>query len=268
MSGTARPMQCPIFLINLPSSRDRLADAERQFAAAGLSFERIDAVDGRKIPAQELAAMCPDNSRDFYSPLTPGEVGCYLSHLKALRTMLDRGLERCVVFEDDFVLEPAFAQCLSELLALGDGLPDMVKMYGARKRGQAVGRLGCGASLVRSSSPPICSTCTLWTNRGARKLLSASASMRRPVDVQLKHWWEEDLDILWVAPPPVKDSPVHMAASTIGSRKVHSAAGRVRKLRYRWGYAIEREFRYAGRHGFAGWLRSFTPLPRNARRSP
>lgn len=268
MSGPSRPEQCPIFLINLQSSRDRLANAERQLSAAGLAFERIDAVDGRRMPSEELSALCPDNSRHFYSPLTPGEVGCYLSHLKALRLMLDRGMERCVVFEDDFMLEPGFARCLSELLALGEGLPDMVKMYGARKRGQVVGRLPCGAVLVRSSSPPICSTCTLWTSRGARKLLAASAPMHRPIDVQLKHWWEEELDILWVAPPPVTDSPVLMAASTIGSRKVTSAAGRVRKMRYRWGYALEREFRCISRHGLGGWLRSFTPVPRSARRTP
>lgn len=259
---------CPILLINLPGSTARLADAQRQFAAAGLGFERIDAVDGRRMAQEEVDALCPDNSDSFYSPLTRGEVGCYLSHLEALRTMVRRGMPAAVVFEDDFRLLPGFVPCLRELLALGDGLPDLVKMYGARRRGQVMRRLGCGAALVRSSSPPICSTCTLWTQRGARKMLAASSSLRRPVDVQLKHWWEEDLDILWLAPPAVEESPEHTPASTIGSRKVVSALGRFRKMRYRWGYAVERECRYAMRHGLAGWARSLMPLPRNARRTP
>ena len=265
-AGTMDP--CPILLINLPGSTGRLADAQRQFADAGLHFERIDAVDGRRMAPAEIAAHCPDNSDSFYSPLTPGEVGCYLSHLAALRAIVARGLPAAVVFEDDFRLLPGFVPCLRELLALGDGLPDLVKMYGARSRGEVVRRLGCGAALVRSSSPPICSTCTLWTQRGARRMLAASASLRRPVDVQLKHWWEEDLDIHWLAPPTVTDSPEHTPASTIGSRKVVSALGRVRKMRYRWGYAVERECRYAMRHGLAGWARSLMPLPRNARRTP
>lgn len=259
---------CPILLINLSASTGRLDDARRQFADAGLRFERIEAVDGRRMGEAEIAALCPDNSDSFYSALTPGEVGCYLSHLAALRTMVSRGLPTAVVFEDDFRLLPGFVPCLRELLALGDGLPDLVKLYGARRRGEVVRRLGCGAALVRSSSPPICSTSTLWTLRGARKMLAASASLRRPVDVQLKHWWEEDLDILWISPPSVEESPEHTPASTIGSRRVASALGRMRKMRYRWGYAVERECRYAARHGLAGWARSLMPLPRSARRTP
>ena len=265
-AGTMDP--CPILLINLPGSTGRLADAERQFADAGLHFERIDAVDGRRMAPAEIAAHCPDNSDSFYSPLTPGEVGCYLSHLAALRAIVTRGLPAAVVFEDDFRLLPGFVPCLRELLALGDGLPDLVKMYGARSRGEMVRRLGCGAALVRSSSPPICSTCTLWTLKGARKFLDGGDRMVRPVDVQLKHWWEQDLEILWASPPLVIDSPVHTPASTIGSRRVTGIRGHAQQASYRWGYALQREARYLASHGLASWARSFTRIPSAGRRMP
>lgn len=259
---------CPIFLINLPGSTARLEDAARQFAGAGLDFERIDAVDGRRLPKDELEALAPDNRGAFYHRLTPGEIGCYLSHLRAIRMIADRGLQAAVVFEDDFLLQPGFTPCLRELLALGDRLPDLVKLYGARGRGEPRRTLPCGVRLVRSTSPPICSTSTLWTLRGARKFLQGGDRMLRPVDVQLKHWWEQDLDILWASPPVVVDSPVHTPASTIGSRRITGIRGHAKQLSYRWSYAIEREARYAARHGLGAWARSFTRLPRAARRTP
>jgi glycosyl transferase family 25 len=259
---------CPIFVINLDRSVARLENATRQLHGAGLEFERIAAIDGRALPEAELSRLCPDNSRLFFAPLTPGEVGCWLSHARALRTMIDRGLPRCVVFEDDFELRPGFARCLGELLALGDRLPDAVKLFGSRAHGEVLAALPGGDLVVRSNSPPICSTCTLWTERGAQKLLRASTQLRRPIDVDIKHWWELDLDVAWVSPPVVVDSQEHMRSSTIGDRRVTGAGGRVAQLRYRWTYAIERHWRCMRGRGFAGWLRSLRRVSPAARRMP
>lgn len=267
---TAEPAAppCPILVINLDSSTDRLASVTRQLHDAGFTFERLPAVDGRLLPEAEVARLCPDNSGHFYSPLTRGEVGCSLSHLRALRTMLERRIDRFVVFEDDFELQPGFARCLRELLALGDRLPDAVKLYGRRSRGEVVTALPGGDLVVRSSSPPICSTCTLWTDRGARKLLAASTSILRPIDVQVKHWWEMDLDVAWVSPPPVADCDEYMQRSTIGERKVRGAEERLSQVRYRWGYAVARQWNCLRRGGLAGLLRSLRRVPTPARRTP
>lgn len=259
---------CPIFVINLDRSTARLENATRQLHGAGLEFERIAAIDGRALPEAERSRMCPDNSRHFFAPLTPGEVGCWLSHARALRTMIDRGLPHCVVFEDDFELRPGFARCLGELLSLGDRMPDAVKLFGARSHGEVLAALPSGELVVRSNSPPICSTCTLWTERGARKLLAASTHLRRPIDVDVKHWWELGLDVAWVSPPVVVNSLVHMRASTIGERRVTDAGGRLAQLRYRWGYAAERHWHCIRVGGLARWLRSLRRVPRPARRTP
>ena len=60
-----------IFLINLARSTERLANSQRQLAAHGLSFERIDAIDGAMLsqaqkeinwlllePSQSMANHC------------------------------------------------------------------------------------------------------------------------------------------------------------------------------------------------------------------
>jgi glycosyl transferase family 25 len=259
---------CPIFVINLDRSASRLGHVERQIHSAGLEFERIPGIDGRELPDAEIARLCPDNSSCFYAPLRPGEVGCYLSHLRALQVAEARGLDRFVVFEDDFELEPGFADCLRDLCVQGVKLPDAVKLHGRRGRGEVVATLPSGRHVVRSSSPPICTVATLWTIAGARKLVSASQTLRRPIDVELKHWWETNLDVVWVAPPPVRDSSVLMSASTIGSRKVRGAGARLRQLDYRLRYAARREAHFARRHGVTAWLRSLLPVPTPAHRTP
>ena len=259
---------CPIFVINLDRSVARLENVTRQLHGAGLEFERIPAIDGRMLPEAELSRMCPDNSRHFFAPLTPGEVGCWLSHARALRTMVDRGLPHCVVFEDDFELRPGFARCLGELLALGDRLPDAVKMFGTRSHGEVLAALPGGERVVRSNSPPICTTCTLWTDRGARKLLAASSRIMRPIDVQLKHWWEMDLDVAWASPPPVVDCVECMQHSTIGDRRVRGMGQRLSQIRYRWGYAAARQWHCLRIGGPTRWLRSLTRVPQPAHRTP
>ena len=82
------------------------------------------------------------------------------------------------------------------------------------------------------------------------------AVMLRPVDVQVKHWWEQGLDVQWVSPPPVVDSARHKPRSTIGCRRVQGLGGRLRKLRYRLGYAVRSEWMYAARYGLTAWARS------------
>ena len=107
--------QCPILLINLASSVARLEEASRSLAAEGLAFERIEAVDGRLLDATQRAALAPDNRGWFYQPLTPGEIGCFMSHLVALRAIVARGWQVAAVFEDDFSVRPGLAACLREL---------------------------------------------------------------------------------------------------------------------------------------------------------
>ena len=42
-----------IFVINLARRPERMAFMERQFASLGLSFERVEAIDGESMPDDE-----------------------------------------------------------------------------------------------------------------------------------------------------------------------------------------------------------------------
>jgi GR25 family glycosyltransferase involved in LPS biosynthesis len=78
--------------INVDSSVERRRAMEDQFARFGVAdrYTRFSAVDGRSV----------DRPR---SPLSPGEIGCFLSHYQCIKAARDQGAH-VHVMEDDTVL--------------------------------------------------------------------------------------------------------------------------------------------------------------------
>lgn len=103
------------FLINLDSSEDRLRQVEGRLFATGfvrvsdspvrwrreaLVIERIPAVDGRKLSESELLKW-RQRERPFWDwtthELTPGEIGCFLSHREFWQKVVDERLSHAFV---------------------------------------------------------------------------------------------------------------------------------------------------------------------------
>ncbi len=83
-----------------------------------LTFTRIAAVHGRNLTSDQMAAY--DRSaaiRNFGRELHPGEVGCALSHLKALREFVHSGSDYALIFEDDVILSDGFTDKVRTILS-------------------------------------------------------------------------------------------------------------------------------------------------------
>lgn len=78
-----------VFCINLDRRPDKWELCVKEFEKAGLTVERISAVDGNDLV---LPAGCR---------ITAPEMGCSMSHVKVLRKMLAEGLEKVLILEDD-----------------------------------------------------------------------------------------------------------------------------------------------------------------------
>jgi GR25 family glycosyltransferase involved in LPS biosynthesis len=97
-----------IQVINLASRPDRLALMESQLNNTGLDFETQVAVDGKK---SELESKF----------LSRGEIGCFKSHVNAMRRQKDTGAAYSLIFEDDAALTPIVTEeFLCELTDLMD----------------------------------------------------------------------------------------------------------------------------------------------------
>ena len=254
-SGLDLVQALPVLLINLDGSAERLKKASSQLAAAGRSFERLPAVDGRLLPESERSRLAPWDRKAFFKPLSPGEIGCYLSHLAALERIVKEGWPRALVLEDDFVLRPGFRDGLQEVLSRAGQRPDLVKLEGLRSGGEIVDRLPSGLMLMRNRRPPTRNVAHLWSLGGARKVLRAAGSFRRPFDVEIKHWWEYGLEITYVSPPLIVDGDPDGSGSTIGARQPGGLAIKLRKIAYRCSFFFESNWHYLRRWGWRSWMR-------------
>ena len=108
----------PVYVINLESATKRWINVQKIFGEAGLSFTRVPAVDGKT-----LRWTPADYSESWYRSLhgretNPPEIGCYLSHLEALRAFLGTGAELGLICEDDLDFGADLPKLLTEALAL------------------------------------------------------------------------------------------------------------------------------------------------------
>ena len=100
-------------LINLPRHTRRYAAVTQQLAAAGILFERAPTVDGH-----ELTTLEREQNVTFWGRklMTPGMIGCFLSHRNCWKIVRERQ-DALMVLEDDVVLAPAFNDALASALA-------------------------------------------------------------------------------------------------------------------------------------------------------
>lgn len=89
------------YLINLERAKDRLAYMDAQLTRLGIGYERVAGIDGRAL-TPPIAGFDPLGYRLMHGRrFHAGEVGCYLSHMKAIRAFLASGHDYALILEDD-----------------------------------------------------------------------------------------------------------------------------------------------------------------------
>lgn len=246
---------CPILVINLRGSTSRWEKASAELTRVGLAFERHEASDGRVLPKEELERLAPWSPSAFFKPLSPGEVGCFLSHVTAAERIVNEGWERALVLEDDFLLGDDFVRRLEDLLGLPGPAHDLIKIEGALRGGEAIALTQGGQCLRRHRRPPSRTAAQLWSRQGAQRFLATARPFLRPVDVHLKHWWEHSIEITYVDPALVLDGDAAGVTSTIGARPAAGLLGAFRRVRYKIIFAYSSHWHYFRRYGFVSWCR-------------
>lgn len=113
------------FVVNMPSAEERRTAMQETLGKLGLEFEFFTATDGRKLSEAEQA-QCAISSEVILplrggrklmvkNALAPAEVGCAFSHLRLYQQIVDSGLERAVIMEDDFIPHPDSLVALESL---------------------------------------------------------------------------------------------------------------------------------------------------------
>ena len=130
-----------------------------------------------------------------------------------------------VVLEDDVRFDD---QLPSVLHAIGDlDLPwDMIKLIGReREKVRSRRELIEGIDLVEYARVPSLTAGYVISRSGAQKLLASRIPFGRPIDVDLRFWWENDLLVLGVTPSMLILDETSFVSS-IGSKADHSLKNR------------------------------------------
>lgn len=92
----------PVWVLNLKRDEQKLHFMQMQLNQLEVDFRVIEAVDGRQLKGDALIPYSKKVAvRDFGRELTPGEIGCALSHIKMWQMMIQEGLSEVLILEDD-----------------------------------------------------------------------------------------------------------------------------------------------------------------------
>ncbi len=205
-----------IYVINLDRDTERMDSIRANLDRMGLPFERLSAVMGKDVPEWEkLVDMSAYAWRNRLDAPRAGEVGCTLSHLKAMETFLRTDAPWCVILEDDVEVLPACADVLRSLAEKDDW--DLVKLFNFHSGLPVKKRtLGPDHHLVVHLTRTTSSAAYVVNRRAAETLLKSMRPITEQVDHALDRPWETGLRVRGIRPMPVVLAPVAATTSTIG----------------------------------------------------
>jgi glycosyl transferase, family 25 len=233
----------PALVINLAANTTRMANASAALRRQNIAFERLEGVNGWTLSDAEIAKVydAARNRQDGKHPLVRPEIGCYLSHIACWQRIAQADAPGGVIFEDDFSASDELASILTQICADHARDWDVVKLFtfDADPKSVKERKLGSNFRLVVPYRVPTCLIGYVLTREAAQRLVAKSLPFFRPVDEDMKFYWEKDLRVALVLPAPVTVGDQQAVTGTIGNERRSSKEGRgllhhlIYQLRYR-----------------------------------
>ncbi|EIF44022.1 galactosyl transferase [gamma proteobacterium BDW918] len=193
--------KCICWVISLnptsENSQKLLADLQSQ----GVNADIFPAIDGRMgMPALEGDEQILGNLAMVRHGkcLTASELGCYLSHLRAIKSAYRDGHDYVCVIEDDVVIEDRFGDVYRSVLDKG---LDMVRLMSLRIRKRTVLEHLVGEHrLVRPERGGLGTQAYVLNRTGMKKFIDYAQNIYEPVDKVFDHFFLFDLNVFAVEP--------------------------------------------------------------------
>lgn len=173
------------YVINLDRSVDRMEGFKKEFANFPIPYIRVSGVDGSQItlPHPEYA-----QKRFFIfngCEATPGEIGCYFSHIKVIRQFLESDKEFALICEDDAIPLPETAEVIENALQHSSSW-DFLRLHGGRSKTSFPYRHLAGDHQLCTTITGMTSSVTYIINRkAAKKMILKYSVMCVPYDIAL-----------------------------------------------------------------------------------
>ena len=190
-------------VINLDRAVERRARITKQLLDLGLPWTRLPAVDARQLTdAQRAMLDIPAYHRKHGMATLLGELGCYLSHVEAMRVFLGSDASYALIFEDDVLTGPQLPGVLQSLIEHPNRW-DMVRLSAVHSGTPVpVLRLTATHSLSVMLSRCAGSSAYLINRHAAETCVAGLLPMSLPYDHVFDHGWRWGLKVRLVSPPP------------------------------------------------------------------
>lgn len=235
---------CPIWVINLDRSIDRMTSVRANLISHGVAFDRIPAVEASQLSEDEIPENYDVelNRKQYFVPLKKGEIACFLSHRLAWQALLDSTHDCAVIIEDDVVFDKNPLSWMNELATwLAQQPPTLVKLFSRRElRGKSLHGLSHEIKMLHSDLPPLGTQAQILNRQAAKLLLQNSTSFALPVDVALQAWWETGVKVLTVKPNLAREVSADLGGSTLSVPRSTTAMQKIIRELKRPMYRINR----------------------------
>jgi glycosyl transferase family 25 len=197
-------------VISLERSTDRRERVQRELKNFSLEWAFLNAVDGFALKALPKSYDQAKVRRLQGYELTPGEIGCYLSHMKAWEQCVEQD-KTMLVLEDDFVINGDLSHVFESLTQMEQrwSLVRLAALYDVEHR--VIDRCD-GVELVENKGDPVGAAAYLTKPSAAAQLIKCSSAIYEPVDHYLEHYSKHGVSMHAVRPYPIsivgKDSTI------------------------------------------------------------
>jgi len=187
----------PIYVINLKRATKRLDYISDQFLKNKISFKRIDAIEGAKLPKSELNNHKNKSkySLSHYTSLSNGEIGCSLSQRKSWGIAAESNYRATIVLEDDVKISNKFSSIIQTLYENMD--KNIVIDLKGKKGFFELERLNLpnGINLIHYSTPPLGTQGAIFGRNAASNLLNKVKGFEAPIDNLMQKIYQHKVEI-------------------------------------------------------------------------
>lgn len=181
-------MKAEAFIIHLARATSRRPQAEAFAAKLPMPAELLDAVDSERLSDAEVDSVY---QRVVHRPIYPfelrrQEVACFLSHRKAWRTIVERGLDAGLVAEDDVDADTDSLRRVVDTVLAHIQPHDFVRLP-AKPGEEGPLRYGDGGvEVIEPALRGLGMQAQLVGREAARRLLAETEQFDRPVDTTIQ----------------------------------------------------------------------------------
>lgn len=221
------------FIIHMRGDQKRQGNVKHLLATLP-NARIIDAVIGRDVLTTTATAPGTQHDPHYPFPLSPGEVGCFLSHRQCWLRIVESGQDYALIAEDDLGIGPALWPEVLDLIH-SHASPDTYIRIPAKHRERPVDDVARRdqAKLFLPRVIGLQTVLQVVGRKAAQRLLAASEMLDRPVDTFVQMHWVTGQPVHTIIPNGVRELTDELGGSTI-QKKTRAGNVLTREIKRAW----------------------------------